>query len=109
MRCFFMKAGRIFAVEQLTTGSDAELIQEAQEAFNVRGPSVGADGFEVWDQTRFIYRFVVEGNEQQGPAKDGLKGPPGLLERIVRGWPLKFSGGATPAGGMQWHGAIGAA
>jgi hypothetical protein len=88
-----MKSGRICAVEYLAGESDAELIREAQEVFTTKGLPMGAEGFEVWDHARFVYRFVVEGTKQYQPVRDGLKGPPSLLERIFRGWPWKFSGG----------------
>jgi len=91
MRCFFMKSGRICAVEPLAGKTDAELIREAHEVFGTRGLSIGAEGFEVWDHTRFVYRFVLESTEQGQPVKDGLRGPPGLLERLIRRWPWKFS------------------
>jgi hypothetical protein len=91
MRCFFMRGGRICAVEPLDGKSDSELIRQAQEVFGTKGLSIGAEGFEVWDQTRFVYRFVLEGTEQGLPVGDGLRGPPGLLERFLRRWPWKFS------------------
>lgn len=57
MRCFFMRAGRIESVEFLTTQSDADRIAEATGLFEKKGKPNGADGFEVWDGSRFLYRF----------------------------------------------------
>jgi hypothetical protein len=100
MRCFFMKGGRICAVEPLAGTSDAELIRQAQDIFGTRGLPIGAEGFEIWDQTRFVYRFVLEGTDQGRPVEDGLRGPPGLLERVIRRWPWKFS---APLPASQWQ------
>jgi len=91
VRCFFMKSGRIYAVEYLSGESDVELIRQAQDLFTAKGLPMGAEGFEVWDHARFVYRFVLEVAGQEQPAQDGLKGAGGLLERIFRAWPWKFS------------------
>ena len=78
MRCFFMKSGRICAVEYLSGESDVELIRQAQDVFTAKGLPMGAEGFEVWDHARFVYRFVLEGAGREYPAQDGLKGAGGL-------------------------------
>ena len=57
MRCYFMRNGHIAAVEYLTTPDDDGRIAEARELFRSKGASRGADGFEVWDGLRFLYRF----------------------------------------------------
>ena len=57
MRCCFVEAGRIIAVELLSQSSDDDVIAEARELFAVKGVPRGAEGFEVWDQGRFIYRY----------------------------------------------------
>lgn len=57
MRCYFMKDGRISGVEFLTKNADAERVEEAREIFHRLGKAKGADGFEVWDGARFVYRF----------------------------------------------------
>ena len=90
-----MKSGRICAVEHLSGASDVELIRQGQDVFTTKGLPMGAEGFEVWDHARFVYRFVLEGAGREYPAQDGLKGADGLLERIFRAWPWKFS--AAPA------------
>lgn len=93
MRCYFMKAGRIYAVEELKGQTDKQLIDEGRELFNSKGLAQGAEGFEIWDHARFVYRYVVEGSAQNQPAGDGLKGPPGLLERFIRRRKLEFAAG----------------
>ncbi len=60
MRCYFKKGARITAVEFLTKAGDAERIVEAWALFDARGKPGGADGFEVWDGARFLYRFPEE-------------------------------------------------
>jgi hypothetical protein len=57
MRCFFMKNGRITTVEFLTHTEDALRIAESRELFEKKGRPNGAEGFEVWDGARFVYRF----------------------------------------------------
>ena len=71
MRCFFMKNGRICGVEYLAAKEDDALIAEAHEAFKVKGAAQSAQGFEVWDGARFVYRFEATGafetREEPGP------------------------------------------
>ena len=55
MRCYFMKAGRIEAVEFLKASPDDQLIEQAKALFQDRATQ-GYDGFEVWDLNRFVYR-----------------------------------------------------
>lgn len=58
MRCFFMVGRRIAGVEFLTKDDDAGRIAEAKERFETKGKvKFGADGFEVWDRDRFVYRY----------------------------------------------------
>ena len=57
MRCYFMRDGHIGAVEYLTAADDQGRIAEARNLFETSGKKRGADGFEVWDGPRFIYRF----------------------------------------------------
>ncbi|OAI45493.1 hypothetical protein AYO42_00205 [Rhizomicrobium sp. SCGC AG-212-E05] len=57
MRCYFMKDGHIASVEPLTQTTDEFLIVEAREFFELKGKPRGAEGFEVWDGPRFIYRY----------------------------------------------------
>jgi hypothetical protein len=57
MRCYFMKDGHIAAVEPLTQSTDAGRIAEAREFFELKGKPRGAEGFEVWDGTRFVYSY----------------------------------------------------
>ena len=60
MRCYFKKGARITAVEFLAKTADDERIAEAIALFMEKGKSRGADGFEVWDGPRFLYRFPEE-------------------------------------------------
>jgi hypothetical protein len=57
MRVYFMKGGHIGAVELLTMLTDEARIDEARQLFETSGKPRGAEGFEVWDGTRFIYRW----------------------------------------------------
>jgi hypothetical protein len=81
MRCFFMKNGRICGVEYLQETADGRRIAEARELFETRGLPIGAEGFEVWDGTRFVYRFVSEGTPDNA-VEDGLHGPTKGLARL---------------------------
>jgi len=56
MRCYFMRAGHIAAVEFLESTTDKELVAEAEELFNAKGKTGRYNGFEVWDGPRFVYR-----------------------------------------------------
>ena len=53
----FMKHGHIAAVEPLTQATDEGLIAQARELFDLKGKPRGAEGFEIWDGPRFIYRY----------------------------------------------------
>ena len=57
MRCYFMKNGRIAGVEFLKATEDCDRVAEARQLFKARGEPQGAEGFEVWDGARFIYRY----------------------------------------------------
>lgn len=57
MRCYFMKDGRISGVEMLSATTDEARIAEARGLFTLKGVPRGAEGFEVWDLDRFIYRY----------------------------------------------------
>ncbi len=58
MRCYFMRGKRIENVHTLEKGSDDDLIQQAQAAFE-KHTQQAYDGFEVWDGTRFVYRYTA--------------------------------------------------
>ena len=60
MRCYFMKDCHISGVEFLKTTEDADRIAEAHKLFEAKGRQNGADGFEVWDGPRFVYRYPEE-------------------------------------------------
>jgi hypothetical protein len=52
-----MKDGQISSVQPLKPDTDAGLIEQATKAFYERGGRSAADGFEVWDGQRFVFRF----------------------------------------------------
>jgi hypothetical protein len=54
MRCYFMRAGHIEAVEELPGLVDEEAIAKAHALFSERRHSFG--GFELWDRTRVLIR-----------------------------------------------------
>ena len=60
VRCYFTKGGRIAGVELLSKTTDEERIREARELFTLKGLPRGAEGFEVWDHARFVYRYPEE-------------------------------------------------
>lgn len=68
MRCYFMKHGQIFAVDYLRQNTDEARIAEARELFRLKGAKHGADGFEVWDGARFVYRFPESAQKQRHSA-----------------------------------------
>jgi hypothetical protein len=91
MRCFFMKNGRICGVEYLQETADSSRIAEARELFETRGLPIGAEGFEVWDGTRFVYRFISEGIPDNCAVEDGLHGPTKGLARLLKRFWQKIS------------------
>jgi hypothetical protein len=52
-----MKGGHIVAVELLDESDDAGRIKRAMELFDLKCDECGAEGFEVWDGRRFVFRF----------------------------------------------------
>ena len=54
MRCYFMRGGRIEAVEELAGLSDEEAVAKAHALFSERKHSF--EGFELWNRTRVILR-----------------------------------------------------
>jgi len=79
-----MKNGRICAVEHLHQASDDKRIAESMELFQTKGLAIGAEGFEVWDQTRFVYRFVPDDGANTAQDPNRLKDPTGWLVRLFR-------------------------
>lgn len=59
MRCYFMRSGRIANVAFLQSGSDEDLIAEATALYEAKRDEVQAEGFEVWDGARFVYRSLA--------------------------------------------------
>jgi hypothetical protein len=54
MRCYFLIDGHIAGVEMLTGLSDRDATAKARLLFSER--RIPFDGYEVWDQTRFVFR-----------------------------------------------------
>jgi hypothetical protein len=54
MRCYFMRAGRIEAVEELPGLSDEQAVAKAHALFSERKHKF--EGFELWNRTRVIIR-----------------------------------------------------
>jgi len=61
MRCYFMRANRIEAVELLKPAPDEDLIRQAKELFEARNDGK-YDGFEVWELNRFVFRSTDRSN-----------------------------------------------
>jgi hypothetical protein len=57
MRCYFTRDGRIQGVENLMAAEEAAAIAESQRLFRTLGKARMAEGFEVWDAGRCLYRF----------------------------------------------------
>jgi hypothetical protein len=55
MRCYFLIDGHIAGVEMLTGLSDRDAVTKARLLFS--GRRIPFDGYEVWDQTRFVFRY----------------------------------------------------
>ncbi len=54
MRCYFLIDGHIAGIEMLTGLSDRDAVTKARLLFSER--RIPFDGYEVWDQTRFVFR-----------------------------------------------------
>ena len=57
MRCYFLKDGHIANVELLQMADDQDLIAQSEKLYEARSKPRGAEGFEVWDGGRFVYRW----------------------------------------------------
>ena len=58
MRCYFMQDGHIAGVEILDRAEgDEGCIKRGHALFENRRKTQSADGFEIWDQARFVFRF----------------------------------------------------
>jgi hypothetical protein len=85
MRCYFMRGGRIEAVEELAGLSDEQAIAKAHALFSERKHKF--EGFELWSRTRVIIRH-----------------PEPAVSNNVAVWPLHkdlpraFSSGRAPDG-----------
>jgi hypothetical protein len=58
MRCYFMRDGHIGHVEILPEGiSDTDAIERSKELFETHPQRARYDGFELWHETRYLYRW----------------------------------------------------
>jgi len=72
IRCYFLRANRIEAVELLQPAPDADLIQQAKEFFSKQS---GMDHFEVWEGRRFVYRSERAKREPPAQARALTRAP----------------------------------
>lgn len=61
MRCYFVENGHITAVENLSEEDELGSIAQARELFELKARPRGAEGFEIWDRARFVYRYLCAG------------------------------------------------
>ena len=61
MRCYFIRQGHIVSVAFLDKEDDAGRIAQSKQLFESQGTKFEAEGFEVWDGKRFVYRYPEEG------------------------------------------------
>ena len=57
MRCYFIRQGHIVSVALLDDKDDSGRIAQSRKLFERLGGGMDADGFEVWDGKRFVYRY----------------------------------------------------
>jgi hypothetical protein len=60
MRCYFLKDGHILSASLLDHDDDEGHIKQAKELFEAVGRRLDADGFEVWNGGRFVFRFPTD-------------------------------------------------
>ena len=73
MRCYFMRGGRIEAVEELIGLSDEQAIAKAHALFSERKNKF--EGFELWKRARVIIRHpeaAVSNNVAVWPLHRGM-------------------------------------
>jgi hypothetical protein len=73
MRCYFMRGGRIEAVEELPGLSDEQAVAKAHALFAERKHKF--EGFELWNRTQVIVRHpetAVSNNVAVWPLHRGL-------------------------------------
>lgn len=68
MRCYLLKGGHIVAVEMLEDSDDATCLKQAEELFALKGGHLEAEGYEVWDGRRFVFRFPANLQTPEPPA-----------------------------------------
>jgi hypothetical protein len=76
MRCYFMRGGRIEAVEELAGLSDEQALAKAHALFSERKHKF--EGFELWNRTRVIIRHpehAASNNVAVWPLHRGMPRP----------------------------------
>ena len=66
MRCYFLRGGRIEAVELLESGSDDDMIAQARALHQVHASMQPIDSFEIWSGRRFVYRWGASHADKSG-------------------------------------------
>jgi hypothetical protein len=66
MRCYFLREGRIEAVELLESGSDEDMIAQARALYQVHASMQPVDSFEIWSGRRFVYRWAALHADKSG-------------------------------------------
>ena len=90
MRCYFLIDGHIAGIEMMTGLSDRDAVTKARLLFSER--RIPFDGYEVWDQTRFVFRhpnLYAERRERQRPLTDARRRRDGLDPNWP--WPVATS------------------
>jgi hypothetical protein len=57
MRCYFMRDDHIIGARLLNYDDDEGHIGQARKLFELVGKHLAAEGFEVWNGPRFVFRF----------------------------------------------------
>ena len=74
MRCYFMKAGHIAAVELLPKDTDdQDAIVAGKKLFLARIRD-GFEGFEIWDQKRLVFRYPDTDETGEHAPRNGQSG-----------------------------------
>jgi hypothetical protein len=72
MRCYFMRAGHIVAVELIPGLTDEQAIEKGHTLFAARKKTDRYEAFEVWDRTRMLIQYPprVEQPIDSSPKRD---------------------------------------
>jgi hypothetical protein len=85
MRCYFLIDGHIAGIEMMTGLSDRDAVTKARLLFSER--RIPFDGYEVWDQTRFVFRHPNNPYvEKPKPIGRGRQPPLTMTEHAETRW-----------------------